>query len=233
MKIVFISDTHNQKPNLPDGDLLIHCGDLTLYGTPNEVKSSVEWLGRQKDKYKHGVILSPGNHDFLFEENLPGGAHKKGGVIIVRNPQLAEGICKDNGVMLLNHKAITINGVKIFASPYTIAFCNWAFNVKVNDLEAKWAEIPEDVELLVTHGPPWGILDYCPNGHVGDSLLLNRIVSLQNLKMHAFGHIHESAGYTMRDNKLFLNASVLDGQYLGFNPIQVVEWPTLTVERVV
>lgn len=233
MKIVCISDSHNQKPKLPpDGDLLIHSGDLTMMGTLSEVERSIQWLGEiAKNKYDHGVILVPGNHDFLFEKFEPGMKTNKGGFKIEREPELARKLCEKYGVDLLIDESMEVEGIKIYGSPIQPWFHDWAFNVDRSKIGLVWEKIPDDTQILITHGPPYGIGDLCRGGNVGCAALLERIKLLKEFKLHICGHIHEGAGHSWFNNKLFINASVLDGHYNGFNDILTVDYPSLQVDK--
>ena len=230
MRIVPISDTHNNKPTLPEGDLLIHAGDLTVLGSEQEVKDAAAWLKEISPRYTHGVVLVPGNHDFLFEESLPNLLNEKRGKRIVRNAPLARKIMEDAGIKLLINQSTEINNVKIYGSPTSLWFNDWAFNVRPSEMAKEWENIPDNTEILITHGPPYGIGDLTKRGgHVGCQALVYRLKTLNNLKMHIFGHIHEGAGTSFFNNKLMVNASVLDVWYNGFNNINVVEFPSLNV----
>lgn len=232
MKIVAISDSHNQKPKLPDGDLLIHSGDLTMLGSKKEVKAAIQWLGDlAKNKYEHGVILVPGNHDFYFEPDAPGLPKFKRGYEIERNAVQAREWCEKYGVDLLMNASMEVEGIKIYGSPVQPWFHDWAFNSHRDVIGQFWANIPLATQLLITHGPPFGIGDLCRQGHVGCAALMERIKLMADLKLHIFGHIHEGAGIHWFNNKMFVNASLLDAWYNGFNPIHVIEWPNLNVEK--
>ena len=237
MKIICISDTHNEKPTLPpDGDLLIHAGDLTMHGTMPEVEKSLQWLGDlARNKYEQGVILIPGNHDFYFEPDDEPGIRlpvAKFGRNIERNAADARKMCEDLGVNLLIDQSIVVDGVRIYGSPIQPWFHDWAFNrARGEEIANVWAKIPDDTQVLVTHGPALGIGDLCRGGNVGCADLLKRIGQLKDLKLHIFGHIHEGSGDWWNNNKLFINASVLDGFYYGFNDILSVEWSSLKVEK--
>src|SRR5579859_2114313 len=178
MKIVCLSDSHDEKPKLPpDGDLLIHAGDLTMHGSVREVRLAIQWLGDiAKNKYKHGVVMIPGNHDFYFEPDAPHLPRSKFGREIERNAAVARQMCVDAGVKLLINESVEIEGVKIYGSPIQPWFHDWAFNVARGEEIAKvWANIPDDVQILVSHGPPYGIGDLCRSGNVGCEDLLKRI----------------------------------------------------------
>ena len=209
MRILTISDTHNQKFKLPEADICLHAGDLTMMGTREEVEIQLKWLNNFRSNFKHGIYLTPGNHDWLFEKK-----------------QLeARALCEYYGIELLMEESVTIEGIKIYMSPYQTEFFNWAFNVKPSQiLQKHWQYIPEDTQILVTHGQPYGINDLCLNGHVGDPALLTRIEQLKDLKVYIGGHIHESAGYTWYNNKLFVNSAVLNGRYRPLNYCYLIEY---------
>jgi len=233
LKIAAISDTHNETPKMPKGaDVLIHAGDLTMMGREFEVRKSIDWLKSLKKRYKKGIILVPGNHDFLFEDWREGLPKTKRGMELERNFALAKQLCDDAGIILLMDQSVEIEGVKIYGSPYSLRFHDWAFNLSPMDSALFWAKnIPKDTNVLVTHGPPFGIGDLCRGGHVGDSALLELIKSLPDLKMHIYGHIHEGSGVHWFNNKLFINASALNEYYQGFNDIHVVSYPSLNIRR--
>jgi Icc-related predicted phosphoesterase len=181
MKLCCISDTHNQLDQvvLPEADLLVIAGDLTMRGTEKEYIKFNEDLGRVKSKYKYGALVINGNHDFLSETDFP------------KTQRLLTNVdhyLQDGGT--------TINGIKAYGSPATPFFHAWAHNYhRGKDIAAVWTKIPNDVNLLVIHGPPYGILDEVPRGvfgseNVGCQDLLNRIQGLKELKVVVFGHIH-------------------------------------------
>jgi len=186
-------------------------------GTKEEVEAQLKWLSSFRSNFKYGVYCTPGNHDWLFE----------------KKPLEARALCEHYGINLLMEESVIIDGIKIYMSPYQTEFCNWAFNVKPSEIMQKhWRNIPDDVQVLVTHGQAYGINDLCPNGHVGDMALLNRISELKDLKVYIGGHIHESAGYQYRNNKLFVNSSVLNGRYRPLNCCYLVEYgKTQEVEK--
>lgn len=213
MKFVCISDTHCQLDGIeiPDGDILLHAGDLTYRGTLQEISKELFELSKHRARFKH-IILSEGNHDWL-------GA---------RDPSLMDRLCKDYGITLLRDSSVTIDGIKIYGSPFQPFFCNWAFNLpRGKALKIKWDSIPDDTQVLITHGPPMGILDGVErwNGkncsydteHVGCDDLHNRVQELKDLKLHVFGHIHGGYGSMKVGNTTFINASICTEQYKPTN----------------
>ncbi len=199
MRLVFISDTHNQHRSLrlPEGDILIHCGDISGRGSLVEVADFLNWYSSLPHLHK---VLIAGNHDFLAEQN----------------PTLFESLIPQN-VIYLNDSGCNIGGLRIWGSPISPWFFDWAFNRQRGaDIRRHWDLIPLDTEILITHGPPYGILDEVVHDRrrVGCQDLLTKIESLNLLKINAFGHIHEGYGRHEEGGKLFLNASVLDEHYM-------------------
>lgn len=190
MKIVMISDTHGLCPEIPSGDILIHAGDLTNRGYRSDVHRQLCWLEKEMTKFRH-TILVPGNHDFYFEGRS----------------RDSKKDCRDLGINLLLHKELVLDGIKFFGSPYTPNYHNWAFNVARNEISKYWEQIPSDTRVLITHGPPYRILDFEEQVHYGDRELLKKVKKLSDLKLHVFGHIHDSFGRLEQDGKIFVNAA--------------------------
>jgi len=216
-KIVCISDTHSlhQKIKIPDGDILIHAGDFCNRGTPDEVKDFFDWFTLLPHRIK---ICIAGNHDWHFELENSRAREKTIGCIYLQDSEL-----------------VTPEGLKIYGSPWQPEFCDWAFNLpRGNPLKEKWDMIPADTDILVTHGPPYGIMDRIqPPFHpkferegedpnVGCKELLNAATKIK-LMLHVFGHIHSSAGICTINNTIFVNAAICDEQYNPINPPIVIE----------
>lgn len=239
MRICFISDTHCRNPNLPEADLLIHCGDLTGKGSVDAFKQEVRWLDIVKPKFPLGVIFVPGNHDKGLDLNYIKRFQDKWEKDPYHNykPALLDGhhyairdLFKNAGITLLISEGIEIEGIKFYGSPFTPTFMDWAFMGSEMELAAEFNKIPEDTNVLITHGPPKYILDKVLNGpHVGSESLAERVRELKNLKVHAFGHIHEEAGHMKQWGKLFVNASILDETYHLTNSPIVVDTDTWEV----
>jgi Icc-related predicted phosphoesterase len=193
MKIICISDTHNLHKNLkvPDGDMLIHAGDMTCVGGIDEIKEFNEWLGTLPHRHK---IVIAGNHDLYFEEE-PAKAK-----MLITNAVYLE----DSGV--------TIEGIKIWGSPISPSYQNWAFNrERGEEIKEHWDMIPEDTDILITHCPPFGILDFDPEGRPKGCEELLKIVQ-QRVKplLHVFGHLHDAHGQVKIGETLFVNASIVN-----------------------
>ena len=195
MRIAFISDTHcgHEEVIIPKCDLVIHCGDATYMGREDEIIGFNEWIGTLKTPF---VFIS-GNHDWLFQTNRK------------RAEQLLY------NAIYLEDSSVTIKGIEIYGSPYTPEFCSWAFNLSRfgTELFNKWNSIPEDTDILVTHGPPLRILDEIPlRGHLGCYDLAERLKHISP-KIHGFGHIHGAYGKKKIRKTTFINCSIMDEQY--------------------
>jgi Icc-related predicted phosphoesterase len=207
MNITFISDTHSQhnkfNHTLKGGDVIVHSGDLSNRGYLSEIKSFLQWFNGLP--YTHKIFIA-GNHDFLFEDNKQ--------------------LCKDlmteySGINYLENSEVIIDGLKFYGSPYTPRFFDWAFNVDRGEkIREHWLQIPLDTDVLITHGPPHGILDYTLGSHkyAGCEDLKDVILSQLTLKAHVFGHIHEGYGVNVVGNTTFINASLVDHKY---NPVNI------------
>lgn len=204
MRIVCVSDTHGRHRDLtlPPGDLLVHAGDLTRRGRLDELEDFDRWLGSLDRAYRDKVVIC-GNHDFCFQEQ----------------PQAAR--ARVTNAVYLEDGSATVGGLTVYGSPWQPWFGGWAFNLaRGPDLAAVWAKIPAGTDILVTHGPPAGILDRTVRGEfVGCQDLLDRVWEVRP-RLHVFGHIHEAAGRADVDGLTFVNASC-DRDRGG--PV-VVEW---------
>lgn len=205
LKIHCLSDTHNKHKHfsLPGGDILIHSGDATSMGELHQIMAFLTWFAAQP--YTHKIFV-PGNHDWGFE----------------LNESLYRSECERLGIHLLINQGLELEGIKFWGSPCTPRFFNWAFNVdRGSFIKSIWEQIPEDTEVLITHGPPAKILDVAPyGGNVGCDDLFWRIMDTK-VKLHVFGHIHPARGTQRFNDKLFVNAASLNDQY---KPVQGVPW---------
>ena len=203
MKIICLSDTHclHEKIKVPEGDLLIHAGDFCGRGTIQELASFNAWLGTLP--HPHKVVIA-GNHDWPFQ----------------RDPS-AQGVLT-NAIYLQDSETM-IEGLRIYGSPWQPEFCNWAFNLRRGEeIKRKWDQIPEGLDILVTHGPPYGVGDQLLSGeHVGCVDLQEAIARVQP-RVHICGHIH--SGYGVKNHEIiFINASNCDEEYRPINPPVVFE----------
>ena len=208
MQTTLISDTHSQhnQLNLKGGDILIHAGDVCNRGTESEVLQFLEWFAKQN--YTHKVFIA-GNHDWFFEQ---------------ASAEYVESIIP-KGVHYLNDSGICVNGINIWGSPVQPTFYDWAFNRNRGEaINKHWQIIPHNTDILITHGPAFGILDQTQEGrHVGCDDLLLKIKEIKP-KIHVFGHIHEAHGIREIDGTTFVNASVLDIRYNMTNEPIIIEY---------
>lgn len=201
MRLVCISDTHgdHEQVELPAGDVLIHAGDMTSHGKQDETRSVMSWLGAQDFQYK---LCVAGNHD-TFMENDAGTTAR---------------YAAESNILLLNDSGITIDGVAFWGSPITPRFLDWSFMRDPGDsIEAHWNLIPESTDVLITHGPPFGIMDEVIRRdggleHAGCRSLLDRVRHIAP-SYHLFGHIHEGRGQEVENGVTFCNVSTMDERY--------------------
>ena len=206
MKLVVLSDTHNynlSKLNIPDGDVLIHCGDATGTGHFNEwLNFTKQW---NKLPHKHKIYI-PGNHDFFKQLE-----------------QVIKGLFENTHILI--DEQVVINGVKFYGTPWCPKFGNWAWMTSEIDLYERFKRIPEDTNVLITHGPPYGILDKNIDGKICGSYALKKIIDeLPNLRYNLFGHIHESYGSTEIDSIIFYNASIMNEKYKPINKPWIINY---------
>jgi len=223
LKIVFFSDTHRAhlSVKLPSADILVFTGDCSGRGGLHEIEHFLEWFSSQDSKYK---VMIAGNHDFGFE----------------LNPTAIKTMMPKN-ITYLEDSGIEIEGIKFWGSPVQPWFNNWAFNrirsegqdnVK-NGIKQHWDMIPNDTDILLTHGPSYGILDkvlvrftkFNEDQNVGCKDLTDALSRVKP-RIFAFGHIHETYG-TFFDNVsgiLHINSSIMDDDYCPINKPIVIDY---------
>jgi len=210
IRIWFLSDTHGMHGYLkiPEVDMVIYGGDATNYREPvpnyQEMLNFIEWYKNLDIKYK---ILIAGNHDTSIEKRL-----------------ITPGDIQAMGIMYLENSSTYIQGLNIYGSPYTPTFgFGWAYNKDRAKMHKHWSGIPDKTDIIVTHGPPYGILDLSEDRegnleHCGDRSLMKRLDAIKPL-IYCSGHIHDSgenrnSGVYMNKNTIFINAScVIDGKF--------------------
>ena len=209
LSICIISDTHNKHKyldKLPEADVIIHCGDITGNGGIMAITEFMEWYSNLT-QYCHKIFIA-GNHDWLFER---------------ANLRAREAVPKN--VIYLEDEEVIIDGIKFYGTPVQKHFCNWAFNRHESKLAEHWAAIPDDTDVLITHSPPYSILDLVPyQGEChGSPSLYKEVVERIKPKVSLFGHIHEGYGIKIINNITFINASCLDGDYMVVNNPILIE----------
>lgn len=227
LKICFFSDPHgfHDEMTLPEADISICAGDISMSGNRTEIKNFMEWY--EKQPVTHKVFIA-GNHDYWFDKEHPKSLNYK-----LEDDSHLDII--PEGITYLQDSSVTIEGIKIWGSPTTPFFHNWGFNKLPENLETYWDIIPDDADIIVTHGPCANtVLDKCArDGHrAGCPSLTKRIADIRP-KVVAFGHIHE--GYGIDDKFIpddegnekvtrLINCSVLNLQYYMANEPVLVNW---------
>lgn len=207
MRLVVTSDTHDRHDliqDLPKGDIFIHAGDFMSSGVyPEEIISFNRWLTKLPIKKR---VVCGGNHDRYFQ----------------KMPEFARQFLTD--ATYLENSGVTIEGVSFWGSPYTPEFLNWAFMYPRGPAANQyWDQIPEGLDVLITHGPPFGILDQVEPGgeHLGCVELL-KAVEAKKPKVHIFGHIHGGAGTFENGGTRFVNAAYLNEKYQPAEPAGII-----------
>ncbi len=188
MTILHISDTHsrhNELPPLPMADVVVHSGDVSYHGSEEEVIDFLNWFCDLPHPHK---IFIAGNHDLcLYGENIVG---------------------LDTNVHYLYHSGVEIDGIKFWGLPLFME------EIKRKQYEKQIQLIPNNIDVLVTHQPPFGILDRSGRNlqHYGCKALRKKVSVLQP-KLHLFGHEHNQYGHLLHGTTHFSNAALLNDQY--------------------
>lgn len=198
MKILHLSDTHGchlQLKDLPEADVLVHSGDFTMLGSQTEAIDFLNWFCDLP--YRHKLFIC-GNHDVcMYQSNIVG---------------------LDSNVHYLCNSGVEIEGVRFYGIPLFIA------DRFANRQNSNYAHIPVDTDVLITHCPPYGILDFDGGIHYGSVSLLDRVVVV-NPKLHLFGHIHSQRGLIEINGTHFSNGAVMNNNYeqlhTGYHLLQV------------
>jgi Icc-related predicted phosphoesterase len=209
VRVAAISDLHGFLPDVPACDVLLVAGDVCPV-QDHALDYQRRWLEGPfsdwlNDLEAGAIVGIAGNHDFVAEAD----------------PELMRAL----PWTYLCDEATDAGGLKIHGSPWTVTFMEWAFMKDEEDLVATWARIPDDVDVLVTHGPPFGSGDLAVHGlHVGSETLATRLSELEGLRLHVFGHIHEAGGSRDTDGDTTLaNVSYVDFDYRPAQPAAVFD----------
>lgn len=188
-RLVLLSDTHgcHERLSVPEGDILVHTGDFTNNGKELAVRAFARWFAAQP--HPHKVVIA-GNHDYCLDLDK------------------ALGRQVFQGASYLLDSEVVVEGLRIYGAPWQPEFMNMAFNLTRGPaLQAAWSRIPNGVDVLLTHGPPFGVLDRTFDDRLVGCEELRMAVDRVGPKLHVFGHIHESAGSVGEGGMLFVNAS--------------------------
>ena len=239
VRFVCISDTHSYESkslsystafeSIPDGDVLLHCGDFTNVGAVAEVEAFAEWFARLPHKRK---ILIAGNHDLSLDRESYVQTMRARGMgdisaadATARCARARAAIDAIPGCEYLADGGTTVEGIRVWGSPWQPEFCEWAFNLPRGEAcREKWRLIPDDTDVLLTHGPPLGHGDACKGGHRAGCLdLLHEVQTRVRPSVHVFGHVHEGAGVSSDGATLYVNASTCNFSYRPVNTALVVD----------
>jgi hypothetical protein len=193
MRLVAVADTHTFHDDLevPDGDVFVHAGDLCRRGDLDELKGVAGWIHALP--HRHKVVVA-GNHDWAF----------------AREPAAARALL--GPVHYLEDRALTIEGVRFYGSPWQPAFHDWAFNLPRGAALAEvWAKIPLGLDVLITHGPPAGVGDRAFDARGAGCADLRARCDLAAPRLHVFGHIHQDGGVWRIGATTYANVTTWEG----------------------
>ena len=236
-RIVCMSDTHGHLSEIavPQGDILVHGGDVTSTGETAAIQELTDYV-REK-AFPHTICIA-GNHDLTLHESfyqknwkrfhstpLNSSDGRKALETLMEETAAATSDTAPKFVYL-EDKSCNVP-ISIYGSPWTPEFYNWAFNVPRGQPSwDTWAKIPDDTDVLVTHGPPLGRGDLCTHvGRAGCYDLLYHVQQRVKPRLHIFGHIHEGYGASFDGTTLFVNASNLNFCYEHVHPCIVIDLP--------
>lgn len=182
MRIVALSDTHerHRKLSLPDGDVLVFAGDMTVDGTLDSIRRFASWF-HDIDGFDHKIVVA-GNHDYAFDGNYA---------------EMARDIVSNKNTTYLEDESVTIDGTMFHGSPWTPPFVSnghQRMRLSETSRERIFDEIPDTCDVLITHGPPYGRGDKLDErGRIGDEILRQKVDAVDP-DIHIFGHVHEQYG---------------------------------------
>ena len=210
MRLVLLADTHDQNLHtkfgtIPDGDVLIHAGDLVAIGRdPERYKRMGNQLRRFPHRYK---LVVPGNHDHLFLEDLEAAKAALG-----------------TGISVLFDSSIEIEGKLFYGTPW-LHWVEGKYTFETQDSEAKWEMIPENTDVLITHSPPYGIFDLSAKSgeHIGSVELRKHVLERVRPQVHVFGHNHMEWGQEEIEGVKFVNAAMVDDLYKPLRGATVID----------
>jgi len=226
-RLVIMSDTHGKHRQVPlaAGDALIHAGDFSKAGETETFKDVSAYFAESGCPE---VVSIAGNHDITLDPSFYSRHGRR-----FHGDELLDCEASRRAMQYgtyLQDSACTLDSgrLSVYGSPWTPAYCNWAFNLPRGQAELRsvWSRIPSQTDILITHGPPLGHGDYTTHaGYTGDADLLHEVQTRVKPRLHVFGHIHEGYGATFDGHTLFVNASCLNARYKCSNQCIVVDLP--------
>jgi Icc-related predicted phosphoesterase len=197
---------------VPDGDLLVHCGDITFKGELSVIADFAQWM---KELPHQNKVCIHGNHEVGHQRSGP--KRQKGLELLA-----------EAGITYLQDSGVEIDGFKVWGSPFSPLFYSWEYNEPRGEpIGRHWAQIPDDTNILITHSMPYGILDSVDDfsrGPQGCEMLARRIKTLKNLKAFFGGHLHREGSRTLvKDGITFVNAAICTDNYAPINKPVVID----------
>lgn len=196
MKVLHISDTHGchrQLHDLPQADVIVHSGDFTMNGSEQEALDFMNWFCDLS--YPHMIFICGNHDDCLYGSTIDG---------------------LDDNVHYLCNSGVEIDGMKFYGIPMFMSDC-------ITGRQARhYANIPDDTDILITHTPPFGILDFDDNINYGSEELLSRITAVQP-RLHLFGHIHSQRGIVTLSGTIFSNGAVMNTDYSNLRKPNLID----------
>ena len=224
MRLSFCSDTHTMHGQLTQQviaarpDVLVHCGDFSGHGTPEDVSKFAEWCGMLiRKQYARHVVVIAGNHDLCLDEAHPATRERW-----PSGNATGRALFEDAGATYLQDSGAEVCGLRFYGTPYSPRFFDWAFQIDSEEQDRAIFEAARlaTPDVLVAHGPPHGIRDLAPgNHHVGSKALRE----LGRGRIIAFGHIHEGYGLSLVGGTTYVNASTCTGDYEPTNPLITID----------
>ena len=219
MLITVIADMHgNLKFKVPETDLLLIAGDICPASHDRYISIGMQrtWLENKFKKWiyeqpvDHAIAIA-GNHCWIWEC-----AESEVPIWFPKNCVDKE-MVEDNKIEYIEDFLVFYKDLKIYGTPVQLSFNNWAFNREEESLQKYWDNIPEGLDILLLHSPPYGILDQThhpkyPSKRIGSKSLLKRIKQVKP-KLVVFGHNHGDHGVVEEDGIKYINASLIDEHY--------------------
>lgn len=196
LTVVALSDTHNRHEDIrvPPGDVLVHAGDFTNYGTSEEIEYFLKWFASMPHRHK---ILIAGNHESALDPN----DRRYGKSMLLLQEEYPD-------IVYLENESAYIAGLHVYGSPITPKGMAFGYVPGSKREKEIWSKVPKDVDILITHVPPHNILDKTRFGeHAGSKELAKRLSKDVHPALHIFGHCHESRGTVIRGKTIFCNAA--------------------------
>jgi len=222
-RFVCLSDTHSVPLThpVPAGDVLLHAGDFSLRGTGKSLIAFNAFLGSLPHTHK---IVIAGNHEYSFDGANIARLNKAHRLFVDINVPRSKGYLTN--CVYLEDSGVEVMGYKIWGSPWVNGYRDGGFTLWTEgEIDEKWQLIPRDIDILMTHQPPYGTLDENKHREKGGCRYLATRTADMQLKAHIFGHIHEAHGFQTRNGCIYANVAVCNLDYDSANRSVVIDLP--------